>query len=44
MSSRLRRSPVTVAVATFAAGFLLSRFVKASGSAETDPVYDDYRA
>lgn len=27
-----RRAPVTVAVATFAAGFLLSRFVKASGS------------
>lgn len=26
-----RRSPVTVAAATFAAGFLLARFVKASG-------------
>lgn len=27
-----RRAPATVAVATFAAGFLLARFVKASGS------------
>jgi hypothetical protein len=39
-----RRSPVTVAVGAFAAGFLLSRFVKASGSPETDHAYDDYRA
>ncbi|CAO4164347.1 hypothetical protein [Methylorubrum populi] len=39
-----RRSPVTVAVATFAAGFLLSRFVKASGPAEADRSYDGYRA
>lgn len=39
-----RRSPVTVAVATFAAGFLLSRFVKASGSRVIDDTYDRYRA
>ncbi|MEH3118421.1 MAG: hypothetical protein PGN25_12745 [Methylorubrum populi] len=39
-----RRSPVTVAVATFAAGFLLSRFVKASGPTEADRFDDGYRA
>lgn len=39
-----RRSPVAVAVATFAAGFLLSRFVKASGSRVIDDGYDSYRA
>lgn len=39
-----RRSPVTVAVATFAAGFLLSRLVKASGTDEADRSYDGYRA
>lgn len=38
-----RRSPVTVAVATFAAGFLLARFVKASGEAGAE-AYDGYRA
>ncbi|UMY18101.1 hypothetical protein MMB17_01725 [Methylobacterium organophilum] len=38
-----RRAPVTVAVATFAAGFLLSRFVKATSRPETD-TYDGYRA
>ena len=31
-----RRSPVAVAAATFAVGFLLARFVKASGSDERD--------
>ncbi len=35
-----RRSPVTVAVGAFAAGFLLSRFVKASGNTETDLSHD----
>ena len=35
-----RRSPVTVAVGAFAAGFLLSRFVKASGNPETDLSHD----
>lgn len=30
--SYARRAPVTVAMATFAAGFLLARFVKSSGS------------
>ncbi|GJE73992.1 MULTISPECIES: hypothetical protein [Methylorubrum] len=40
-----RRSPVTTAVATFAAGFLLARFVKASGQTERSDRYDDgYRA
>lgn len=42
-----RRSPLTVAVGTFAAGFLLARFVKASGTREIDPrdLDDDgYRA
>ncbi|WP_232629308.1 hypothetical protein [Methylobacterium sp. Leaf118] len=37
-----RRSPVTVAVATFAAGFLLARFIKASGQPE--PYDDGFRA
>jgi hypothetical protein len=38
-----RRSPVTTAVATFAAGFLLARFIKASG--EPAPAFDrDHRA
>lgn len=31
-----RRSPVAVAAATFAAGFLLARFVKASGTRDLD--------
>lgn len=31
-----RRSPVAVAAGTFAAGFLLARFVKASGTREID--------
>ena len=35
-----RRSPVTVAAATFAAGFLLARFVKSSGSRETGDAYE----
>ena len=34
-----RRSPVAVAVATFAAGLLLARFVKASGERQTDADY-----
>ncbi len=38
-----RRSPVTTAVATFAAGFLLARFIKASGEPET-ALDRDYRA
>ena len=33
-----RRSPVAVAAATFAAGFLLARFVKSSGSRERDGI------
>lgn len=41
-----RRSPATVAVATFAAGFLLARFVKASGPSEpfAEPYDDRFRA
>lgn len=39
-----RRSPVTVAVATFAAGFLAARFIKASGTRDLDDAYDSYRA
>ena len=41
-----RRSPVTVAVATFAAGFLLSRLVKTSGTRNADdrPFDDGLRA
>lgn len=35
-----RRSPVTVAVATFAAGFLLARFVKSSGARQTGDLDD----
>ncbi|GEP08800.1 hypothetical protein [Methylobacterium gnaphalii] len=38
-----RRSPVTVAVATFAAGLLLARFVKASGERHIDADYSRER-
>ncbi|GJE55149.1 MULTISPECIES: hypothetical protein [Methylobacterium] len=38
-----RRSPVAVAVATFAAGFLLARFVKSSGERQIDGDYDRER-